>query len=293
MGTRTAYIKRPGGPRARAAGALLAMSMVLAGVAGGAAASDFDDMVAAERAFAADARARTTREAFLAALAPDAVVFDPGPEEGQRVWAARAPNKHRLEWAPAMAEMSASGDLGYTVSPWRFTPEGATEPAATGWTVTVWKKQADGHWRVLADHGMETPAAPFPEVVQRRGGVSLGAPPAWPVGIPELRSADLVPAGRLAPGLVSADFLRLRANHAPDGKAEGLPMDSHATRVDTGLAVSKAGDLAVTWGGGAGSPAWLRVWRRPAAEEAAGAGWRLALDCSLQARAPAVIETDH
>jgi ketosteroid isomerase-like protein len=267
--------------------------MVFMGLSGIATASDFDDMVAAERAFAADAVARTTREAFLAALAPDAVVFDPGPAEGQRVWTARAPNKHRLEWAPAMAELSAGGDLGYIVGPWRFTPEGAAAPAATGWFVTVWKKQADGRWRVLVDHGLETPAAPFPEAVQRRGGISLGAPPAWPVGIPELRTADLVPAGRLAPALVSADFLRLRAHQAPDGKAEGLPMDNHATRVDTGLAVSAAGDLAVTWGGGAGSPSWLRVWRRPAAEEPAGAGWRLALDLSLQARAPAVIETEH
>jgi ketosteroid isomerase-like protein len=293
MGTRASHIKWPGRSGGCGLGALRSFLLVLAAFAGTAAAGDFDDMVAAERAFAADAVTRTTREAFLAALAPDAVVFDPGPAEGQRVWSARPANKHRLEWAPAMAEIAGSGDLGYTVGPWRFTPEGAAAPTAQGWFITVWRKQPDGRWRVLIDHGMDAPTVAFPDAVQRRGGVSLGTAPAWPVGIPELRSADLVPAGRLSTPLVSADFLRMRAHQAPDGKAEGLPMDNHATRIDTGLAVSSAGDLAVTWGGGAGSPAWLRIWRRPAAEDPPGGGWRLAVDFSLQARAPAVIETAH
>jgi ketosteroid isomerase-like protein len=265
----------------------------LLGAALPAVAGDFEDMVAAERAFAADAAARTMRDAFLAALAADAVVFQPGPSEGQRIWSARQPNKNRLEWTPAMAEIAASGDLGYTVGPWRITPEGAVAPAAYGWFFTLWRKQADGRWKVLADHGIDAPAAPFPAAVQRRGAVSLGAPPSWPVGIPELRSADLVPAGELSPRLVSADFLRLRAGRAPAGKAEGQAMPGHPARVDTGLVVSSAGDLAATWGGGRGSPAWLRVWRRPSAEDAAGAGWRLAVDLSLAVPPDPPTETQH
>ena len=104
---------------------VLALSLFMAG---NAAASDFDDMVAAERAFAADASARSTREAFLAALANDGLVFLPGPTSGQRTWTDRAPDKNHLEWAPAMAEIAKGGDLGYP----------STVELADGTLLTVW-----------------------------------------------------------------------------------------------------------------------------------------------------------
>ncbi len=310
---------------------VLALSLFMTG---NAAASDFDDMVAAERAFAADASARSTREAFLAALANDGLVFQPGPTSGQRTWTDRAPDKNHLEWAPAMAEIAKSGDLGYTVGPWRFTEAGAEDeadqnaegkagektadkaadkagdqtgakageqpgektqektPTAFGWYFSIWRKQPDGSWRVLLDHGISAPAAAFPDEVQRRGGVSLGPPPSWPVGVPELRSADLAAPGKLTSRMVSADFLRLRAGQAPDGIADGQALASTATRLDTGLVVSSGGDLGVTWGGGVGSPAWIRVWRRPAAEDAPGQGWQLAVDFAVPAVAVAAAATD-
>ena len=266
-----------------------ALALLLwAATADAAMATDFEDIVAAERAFAADAGARGTREAFLAALADDSLVFQPGPTSGQRTWTARQAGKDRLEWAPAMAEVASSGDLGYTVGPWRFTPEGAEVPSATGWFFTLWRKQPDGHWKVLLDHGIPAPATQFPATVQHRGGIGIGRPPGWPVGIPELRLADqATPAGLLTPRLVAADFLRLRAGQAPDGRAEGVALPTTASRVDTGLVVSSAGDLAATWGGGIGSPAWIRIWRRPSAEDAPGQGWTLAVDFVLAAVPPA------
>jgi ketosteroid isomerase-like protein len=260
-----------------------ALALLLCAAAGAVQATDFEDMVAAERAFAADAAARSTRDAFLAALADDALVFQPGPTSGQRNWTARKPDKNRLEWTPALAEIASSGDFGYTVGPWRFTPEGATAPVATGWFFTLWRKQADGKWKVLLDHGIDAPASEFPAAVQRRGGVGIGRAPGWPVGIAELRSADLLPAGQLSARLVAGDFLRLRAGHAPDARAEGAAFASTATRLDTGLVLSSDGDLAATWGGGPGSPAWIRIWRRPTAEDAPGHGWTLAVDFAVAA----------
>ena len=254
-------------------------------------ASDFDDLVAAERAFAADASAHNTRAAFLAFLAEDGLVFDPGPTSGQRVWEARKENKAKLEWAPELAEVSASGDLGYTSGPWRYTPEGAEKPAAFGHYFTVWRKGADGKWKVLIDHGVNHGEAAFPDTVLRRGGLSLGDAPTWPVGSTELRSADLVPAGALNPRMVSADFLRLRAGALPDSRAEGQAYPNQAPRQDTGQVISAAGDLAATWGGGVGGPSWIRVWRRPSASDAPGAGWVLAVDLSLPAPPPA--EPEH
>lgn len=246
-------------------------------------ADDFADLVATEKAFAADASARSTREAFLAALAPDGVVFAPGPANGRRVWEARAANKNRLEWTPELAEVSASGDLGYTSGPWRFTAAGEEKPTAFGHFFSFWIKQPDGKWLLLADHGINHAEVPFPTVVLRRGGLGVGQAPTWPVGLAELRKADLLAAGELNARLVSADFLRLRQGQLPDGRAEGVALAHGATRLDTGLAISRAGDMAFTWGGGEGSPAWMRVWRRPSAEDAPGHGWTLAADLALPA----------
>lgn len=249
-------------------------------------ASDFDDLVGTEKAFAADATARSTREAFLTALADDGLVFAPGPTSGKRVWEARKLDKSRLEWAPAVAEIAGSGDLGYTSGPWRFTPEGADKPAAFGEFFTVWKKQADGKWKVLIDQGVSHAEAAFPAQVQRRGGLTVGPAPTWPVGLAELRSADLAPAGALNPRMVAADFLRLRDGLLPDGRAEGRAFAAAGGRLDTGLAISAAGDLAATWGGGPGSPSWIRIWRRPTASDAPGLGWQLAVDLGLPAPGP-------
>ena len=53
--------------------------------------------------------------------------------------------------------------------------------------------------------------------------------------------------------------------------------------METGYLLSAAGDLAVSWGGGAGGPTWIRVWRRPGAGDTPGLGWRLAVDLSQPA----------
>jgi ketosteroid isomerase-like protein len=268
---------------ARARGRLAAMLASVLLAASPAHADDYADLVAAERAFAADASARTTREAFLAALAPDGLVFAPGPTSGRHSWQSRTDDGGKLAWAPAFAEISAAGDLGYTGGPWTFTPKGADAPAAAGHYLSVWRKGADGRWSLVIDHGIGHAAQPFPDTVVRRGSLAIGAPPTWPVGASELRSADLLPAGELNARLVSADFLRLRNGGPPDAKAEGTAMPSGAARIDTGQVIAASGELAASWGGGEASPAWLRIWRRPSASDAPGKGWVLAVDLSRPA----------
>jgi hypothetical protein len=128
---------------------------------------------------------------------------------------------------------------------------------------------------VLVDHGVTHAESPFPDKVTRRGGIGAGTPPTWPVGIDELRRADMTPAGALDSRMVSADFWRLREGTVPDSKSTGTALPSQGLRLDGGLVVSRAGDLAASWGGGVGSPGWVRVWRRPAADDAPGRGWVL------------------
>lgn len=247
-------------------------------------ADDFEDLVAAERAFAADAVARNTRDAFLAVLAPDGVVFAPGPASGRAVWEARTATTAKLEWAPEWAEVSAGGDFGYTSGPWRYTPEGSDKPTVFGHYLSVWQKQSDGKWKLLIDHGVSHAEQPMPEKVVRRGSISAGAAPLWPVGMAELRKADLVAPGFVNDSMIASDFLRLRNGRLPDSRGESEAIPAPAVgRVESAAVIPKAGDLAVTWGGGPGEPNWLRVWRRPIAGDPPGLGWRLAVDMSQAA----------
>jgi ketosteroid isomerase-like protein len=58
-------------------------------------------------------------------------------------------------WAPERASVSAAGDLGYTVG--RFStrvigPDGV-EVERTGLYLSIWRRQADGSWKVEMDLG--------------------------------------------------------------------------------------------------------------------------------------------
>ena len=64
-------------------------------------------------------------------------------------------NGPRLTWKPTKAEILGHGDLGYTVGSWerRPAPAGGQAPVTRGNYLTVWRKQADGAWRVVFDTG--------------------------------------------------------------------------------------------------------------------------------------------
>lgn len=62
-----------------------------------------------------------------------------------------------LKWQPVKVDVADSGDLAYTIGTWQLTGKNRKgEPISmTGKYVTVWKKQADGTWKVAADIGNE------------------------------------------------------------------------------------------------------------------------------------------
>ena len=51
--------------------------------------ADLDSLIASERAFSRHSVDHGTREAFLAYLAEDGIIFRPLPVNGRRVWEAR------------------------------------------------------------------------------------------------------------------------------------------------------------------------------------------------------------
>src|SRR5437870_154811 len=81
-----------------------------------------------------------------------------------------------IKWNPTKADVSAAGDVGYTVGTYEASMNGATEK---GKYVTLWKKQSDGAWKVAEDifnaDGAEAP--PSKAVVLPASGITWGDPP--------------------------------------------------------------------------------------------------------------------
>jgi ketosteroid isomerase-like protein len=119
-----------------------------------------DSLVAAEKAFAQMAAEKGTRDAFLAFLADDALVFQPDPMNGKEAWKARQPSPAVLSWYPVHSEVSLAGDLGFNTGPFDYRPKPGEKPVVFGQFATIWARQADGFWKAVLDLGSATPEPP-------------------------------------------------------------------------------------------------------------------------------------
>jgi ketosteroid isomerase-like protein len=120
-------------------------------------------MVRTEQRFAARALVVGWKQAFLEYFADDALGFD-----GDQVAPAKElfrklpdpPKDVQLLWEPRYGDIASSGDLGYLTGPVRrINPTvngGRPQPSIYS---SVWKRQADGSFRVVMDMGIQTPAA--------------------------------------------------------------------------------------------------------------------------------------
>jgi ketosteroid isomerase-like protein len=119
-------------------------------------------LIQAEAAFE-NARAAQGLEGWLSFFADDATDFP----EGAPITFTKAAMRDRLQkqgwnpaailkWQPLREDVAASADLAYTAGNWQLT--GKTRKgdplALTGKYLTVWRKQKDGAWKVVADMGV-------------------------------------------------------------------------------------------------------------------------------------------
>ncbi len=114
-----------------------------------------------EANFAADV-AKNGHAAFLTYFAEDGVeVVDGGGFDNKDAMRKQPPwpEGTSLTWAPIKAEMSASGDLGYTYGNYIYTVKNkeGTLVANYGKYTSIWKKQKDGQWKVVVDVGNSSP----------------------------------------------------------------------------------------------------------------------------------------
>jgi ketosteroid isomerase-like protein len=121
--------------------------------------ADWRSIVEAERAFSRASVEKGTRAAFIENLADDSILFRPQPVNGKRWMEEHPAPAGLLTWQPIFADVSSAGDMGYTTGPWEFRKERLDDkPVAHGQYVTVWKKQANGVWKVAIDLGIGNPA---------------------------------------------------------------------------------------------------------------------------------------
>jgi ketosteroid isomerase-like protein len=99
-------------------------------------------------------------EAYRLFLADDAVQLPDGdwPVRGRntiyrQIQEATEDSEFLLSWKPEVAEVSVSGDLGYTWGTyWLEVPDEEGEPLVIeGNYLNVWRKSADNVWEVVVD----------------------------------------------------------------------------------------------------------------------------------------------
>jgi ketosteroid isomerase-like protein len=62
-----------------------------------------------------------------------------------------------LKWDPTKGEVFAGGNMGYTVGKYtaRFKDKDDKLMEQAGTYITIWKKQDDGSWKIVADTGSD------------------------------------------------------------------------------------------------------------------------------------------
>ena len=116
---------------------------------------NIDGLVQAEKRFAAHAVSVNTKDAFLAFLDSNGVVFENGAAvNGIQTWSKKEKRPGILNWHPQFAEIAGSNDFGYTTGPWTFQPKSISDSVvARGQYITVWHLDKKGEWKFLVDLG--------------------------------------------------------------------------------------------------------------------------------------------
>jgi len=120
-------------------------------------------LLSADRAFCANAAKVGVYQAFMAVATPDTKLLSEkskGFDAVKSGYGDMSPTA-TLTWEPSQAEASKAGDLGYTWGRYEYRDRTAAgKPfVETGTYVTIWRRQADGSWKVVLDGGQADPKA--------------------------------------------------------------------------------------------------------------------------------------
>jgi ketosteroid isomerase-like protein len=111
-------------------------------------------LLAADQAFGARLTAPNLTAGVLAGLAANAYLLFPGENLAQGHAAAEAIFGANFDagsafvWQPALADVSADGEIGYSFGAFEFTEDAAH--VFWGKYISAWRKQSDGRWLIEA-----------------------------------------------------------------------------------------------------------------------------------------------
>ena len=116
------------------------------------------ELFAVEKQFCAMAQSYGVQKAFLYFAADSAVILRhsnvlKGKDAIRKQYESFPRKGAILEWTPDFADVSSSGDLGYTYGKYKLTSTDSLGHVTQNEGVfhTVWKRQADGLWRFVWD----------------------------------------------------------------------------------------------------------------------------------------------
>lgn len=249
------------------------------------------EVEAAERAFDAHTLEHGLTAGFVAYAAPDGILFRPDPVNARAHLTAGPPSdERRLRWWPGRIGAAVSGDLAFDAGPWSFG-----ENLAHGWFFTIWKRQPDGQWRWVLDHGagdLSGPSDIRPDTPVRVAAPGLPHPQGAAAAWTEVLAAEAALSAALRAGPAEAAYAPWLAADAWIATPDAGPVRGEAAAAagarPAGLEIqppaggeaSQAGDFAYAYGhaawsgpdGAARRGHYVRVWRREAD------GWRLVWD---------------
>jgi ketosteroid isomerase-like protein len=147
-------------------------------------------VIAAERAFAADAAERGWAAAFRSAAAADATMLSPDPVNAhEQLGQIEGDGSTALDWRPAFAGVARSGDFGFTTGPFLFRGR----DGIAGHYFTVWRQQPDGAWKWIFDAGtgvVDPGPAVAPDADIPMLGLAVGGAGSAQAAIDEVRALE-------------------------------------------------------------------------------------------------------
>jgi ketosteroid isomerase-like protein len=108
-----------------------------------------------DRAFSEMSKNKGMKAAFLYYIDSTGVLLRPGNypivgKDARQYLQNSNDSSFTLTWEPSYAEVSASGDLGFTYGIYTLNTK---DTLIRGTYVSIWKKQADGNWKFVLDTG--------------------------------------------------------------------------------------------------------------------------------------------
>jgi len=250
------------------------------------------ELVKVEHDFAAAVAAHGMNAGFRQFLAPDGIIFRPGPVNGLNYLKDKPESNARLTWEPEYAEMTSDGDYGWTTGPWSLSPDSTQPPGLLGQYLSIWQRQSDGSLKLVLDLGIVYPER---RQVADIGFATLPAFSAEPLtsGALGAARAELMGLDSLCASAIAApDVLLLRTGQAPimgaTARVEYLAnKPGVATCFPIFAAVATHGEFGYTYGTGQFLPdeadsdefepvGYARLWKR----DAEGI-WQLAADITV------------